>query len=206
MLPGGSRRSSGHGRPASASSWSTSPTPTSGSATIYADAAKFGTKADQYVGLERMLKMFPDLTWIGAHMGGDPEHPDHLEALLERYPHFYLDTSATKWQVREVSAHRDAIREPDVPLAGAFPVRLRPGDAPAPGARALRQPLLVPADLVGKHLGRPQSDRRSGLPRRAGQPATPLLRGLDLPDDVLELVYRANACRILPQASRGSKG
>ena len=30
-----------------------------------------------------MLEMFPDLTWIAAHMGGDPEHADHLEELLE---------------------------------------------------------------------------------------------------------------------------
>jgi predicted TIM-barrel fold metal-dependent hydrolase len=78
--------------------------------TTYADAAKFGTKADQYVGLERMLGLFPDLTWIAAHMGGDPEHADHLEALLERYPNLHFDTSAAKWQVREVSAHRDAVR------------------------------------------------------------------------------------------------
>ena len=58
--------------------------------TVYADAASFGTKADQYVGLDACSKMFPDLIWIGAHMGGDPEHPDHLEALLERYPHLLL--------------------------------------------------------------------------------------------------------------------
>jgi hypothetical protein len=68
--------------------------------TAYADAAKFGTKADQYVGLQRMLEEFPDMTWIAAHMGGDPEHPDHLEALLEHYPHLHYDTSAAKWQVR----------------------------------------------------------------------------------------------------------
>src|SRR5262249_45629977 len=67
--------------------------------TMYADVAKFGTKADQYTGLRRLLEMFPDLNWIGAHMGGDPEHPDHLESLLEQYPNLYLDTSATKWQV-----------------------------------------------------------------------------------------------------------
>ncbi len=77
---------------------------------VYTDTARYGTKTDQYVGLERMLEMFPDLTWIGAHLGGNPEHADHLEALLERYPNLYFDTSATKWQVREVSAHRDAIR------------------------------------------------------------------------------------------------
>ena len=78
--------------------------------TAYADSAKFGTKPQQYEGLERMLQMFPDLTWIGAHMGGDVEHPDHLEALLEKYPHLYFDTSATKWQVREASRHPDAVR------------------------------------------------------------------------------------------------
>ena len=77
--------------------------------TVYADARKFGSKRDQYVGLRRLLEEFSDLTWIGAHMGGDPEHPEHLEELLETYPHLYLDTSATKWQVREVSARRDAI-------------------------------------------------------------------------------------------------
>ena len=80
---------------------------------VYADAAKYGTKPDQYTGLVRMLELFPDMTWIAAHMGGDPEHADHLEALLDRHPHLYLDTSATKWQVREVSAHRDAIRAGD---------------------------------------------------------------------------------------------
>ena len=66
--------------------------------TVYADAAKYGTKADQYVGLERLLQMFPEAAWIGAHMGGDPEHPEHLEALMEKYPHYHVDTSATKWR------------------------------------------------------------------------------------------------------------
>lgn len=87
--------------------------------TMYADASKYGTKADQYIGLERMLQMFPDVAWIGAHMGGGSEHPDHLEALLRKYPHLYFDTSATKWQVREISKRRDAIRD----LVCRFPER-----------------------------------------------------------------------------------
>src|SRR5206468_4557131 len=36
--------------------------------TVYTDTAKYGSKADQYVGLIRLLEMFPDLTWIAAHM------------------------------------------------------------------------------------------------------------------------------------------
>src|SRR5438132_1347786 len=58
--------------------------------TDYPEAGKHGTKPQQYEGLERMLAEVPDLVWIGAHRGGDAEHPDHHEELLERYPHLFL--------------------------------------------------------------------------------------------------------------------
>jgi hypothetical protein len=61
----------------------------------YQDVGKYGTKPDQYLPLRKMLALFPEMTWIGAHMGGDPEHPDHLESLLEEFPHLHFDTSAT---------------------------------------------------------------------------------------------------------------
>ncbi len=165
--------------------------------TVYADAARFGTKPDQYVGLERMLQLFPDLTWIGAHMGGDPEHPDHLAALLERYPHLHLDTSATKWQVREVSRHPEAIRA----LICRFPDRF-----------------LWGSDLVTRHtLTREHYVSRYWCQRTLwesawqgpspiadpdwkpaeGEPSTPPLRGVALPMDVLEKVYLRNAERLL---------
>jgi predicted TIM-barrel fold metal-dependent hydrolase len=164
----------------------------------YADSAKFGTKAEQYAGLERMMELFPDLTWIGAHMGGDPEHADHLQALLERYPQYYIDTSATKWQVREVSAHRDAIRS----LLCRFPDRF-----------------LFGSDLVTRdHLSREHYVSRYWCQRtlwesawegrspiadpdyqaEPGEPATPPLLGLHLPLDVLEKVYHFNARQLLP--------
>lgn len=165
--------------------------------TVYADTAKYGTKADQYVPLERMLQMFPDLVWIGAHMGGDVEHPDHLEALLERYPHLYFDTSATKWQVREASRRRDDVRG----LMGRHPNRF-----------------LFGSDLVTRHeLPREHYISRYWCQRTLwestwqgpspiadpdhqaadGEPATPTLRGLGLPEDVLGQVYYANARRLL---------
>jgi hypothetical protein len=168
--------------------------------TTYADAAKFGTKAEQYVGLERMLQEFPDMTWIGAHMGGDPEHADHLESLLERYPHLNYDMSATKWQVREVSAHHDAVRD----LICRKPERF-----------------LFGSDLVTRHgLERdhyvsrywchrtlwesawrgPSPIDDPDYPRPSDGPATPTLHGLDLPPDVLRLVYRENALRLLSGA------
>ena len=168
--------------------------------TTYADVAKFGTKLDQYRGLEQMLEEFPDLTWVGAHMGGDPEHADHLEDLLERYPHLYFDTSATKWQVREVSAHRKAIRSLVCRNPGRF---------------------LFGSDLVTRHsLMRDHYVSRYWCQRTlwesawegpspiadpdyspaAGGPSTPPLLGLNLPADVLEQVYYTNACRLCPAA------
>jgi predicted TIM-barrel fold metal-dependent hydrolase len=162
----------------------------------YADATKFGTKPDQYVGLERMLQLFPDLLWIGAHMGGDPEHADHLQDLLERYPNYYIDTSATKWQVREVPAHRDAIRK----LICSFPDRFLFGSDLVTRDHLTREH-YVSRYWCQRTLWESAWEGRSPISdpdyhAEPGGPTTPLLRGLELPSDVLEKVYHANARRL----------
>jgi len=165
--------------------------------TVYADSTKFGTKADQYAGLERLLQMFPDVNWIGAHLGGDPEHADHLEAMLERYPHLHFDTSATKWQVREVSAHRESIRSlilhhPDRFLFGSDLVT-RPGlTREHYASRYWCHRTLWESSWEGRS---PISD--PDYAHAEDEPATPLLRGLDLPAEVLDQVYYHNAARLL---------
>lgn len=80
-------------------------------ATHYRDHHKYGTKAQQYEPLERALDEFGDVPWIAAHMAGDPERLDHLQDLLDRHPNLHLDTSATKWMVRELSKHPGAFRD-----------------------------------------------------------------------------------------------
>ncbi|MGQ0628346.1 MAG: amidohydrolase family protein [Phycisphaerales bacterium] len=70
----------------------------------YADPVRYGTKAEQYIGLERMLDRF-SAPWIAAHMGGWPEDLGFLDGLLSRHANLYLDTSATKWVLRELSRH-----------------------------------------------------------------------------------------------------
>jgi hypothetical protein len=74
-------------------------------ATRYADAGKFMTKPRHYEALERMMDRYPG-PWIAAHMGGYPESLDFLDGLLERHPNLSIDTSATKWVVRELSKHQ----------------------------------------------------------------------------------------------------
>ncbi|MEM1071376.1 MAG: hypothetical protein AAGB48_10930 [Planctomycetota bacterium] len=73
--------------------------------TAYADSSFYGTKRDQYAPLERMLSDYSDVPWLAAHMAGSPEDLDFLDGLLERHANLHLDTSATKWQVRELSKH-----------------------------------------------------------------------------------------------------
>ena len=72
--------------------------------TTYADSSIWGTKAQQYEPLHTMLSAI-DVPWLAAHMGGWPEDLDVLDALLDRHDNLWLDTSATKWMVRELSRH-----------------------------------------------------------------------------------------------------
>lgn len=72
--------------------------------TRYSDAGKYGTKLDQYRSLRVMMDRFKG-PWIAAHMGGWPEDLEFLSTLLEKHSNLYLDTSATKWMIRELSRH-----------------------------------------------------------------------------------------------------
>jgi len=74
-------------------------------ATKYADASLYGTKRSHHDTLERVLERYPTLKWIAAHMGGSPEDLEFLDGLLSRHPNLWIDASATKWVVRELSRH-----------------------------------------------------------------------------------------------------
>jgi len=76
----------------------------------YTDPKKYGTKAQQFEPLEALLDEYSDVTWIGAHVGGWPEDLAFVQGMLDRHPNYVLDTSAAKWQVRELSKQPDAFR------------------------------------------------------------------------------------------------
>jgi hypothetical protein len=73
-------------------------------ATKYRDSKLYGTKKQQYEMFEDVLDRF-NLPWIAAHLGGYPEDLNFLSGLLSRHSNLYLDCSATKWIVRELSKH-----------------------------------------------------------------------------------------------------
>ncbi len=73
-------------------------------ATKYDDASFYGTKASHYEELEKLADQYTQ-PWLLAHMGGWPEDLGFIDGLLDRHPNFVLDTSATRWMVRELSKH-----------------------------------------------------------------------------------------------------
>lgn len=72
----------------------------------YSDQGMFGSKASQYEPLKDYLSEF-SAPCIAAHMGGWPENLEFLNAMLSSHPNLYLDMSATKWMVRELSRHSE---------------------------------------------------------------------------------------------------
>jgi hypothetical protein len=169
----------------------------------YADKIRYGTKKEHYFGLHFLLNLFTDVTWIAAHMGSDPEDPDHLAELLERYPYLYLDTSATKWQVREVSRQRDGIRA----LMCRHPSRFLFGVDLATRHTLVREH-YVSRYWCQRTLWESTWEGASPIADgdyhpRPDEPPTPRLRGLGLPPDVLPQVYHENARRLLPACAGG---
>ncbi len=155
----------------------------------YADHAKFGSKREQYDQLQWFLDFVHPRPVIGAHMGGTIEDVSFLQGLLDQHDNYFLDTSATKWIVREVSAQPDVVR----------PFMIRNA------ARILFGSDLVTADRFDfeHHASRYwthqtlwETDYRGESPIADPDSDPPLLNGVDLPAEVLEQIYHRNAERL----------
>ncbi len=157
----------------------------------YTDVLAYGTKAEQYPQLEKRLAQYPSVRFLAAHMGGHPEDLGHLRALLDRYANLSLDTSATRWMVRELGRQPEAARAffaqyADRLLFGTDQVVL---DEPNPERYAVRYWI---------HQMFWETDLACELPiDDPDVEATPMLRGVNLPADVLKKVYWDNAMRWL---------
>ncbi len=170
-------------------------------ATMYADASKYGKKREHLAQLEELLYEYPDVKWIGAHMSGYPEDLDFVQGMLDRHPNYVIDTSATKWQVRELSKQPERFRE----LCENNPGRIVFGtdivanndnldfDLYASRFWALRT--LIETDYAGKspivdpdlHMVDPSVDEKS----------TADLRGALIKGDTLAMLYNGAAEKFL---------
>ena len=159
----------------------------------YADAGKYGTRDAHYAMWERVLERYPQVPWVGAHMGGNPENLGRLQDLLDRYPQLMLDCSATRWMVREVSARREAAREffirnQDRIMFGSDQVSGDDRGFEFLASRFWAHRKLWETAYIGQS---PIADPDLSAD---GQPT---LRGLALPDGVLQKLYHDNAIRFL---------
>lgn len=190
--------------------------------TKYIDSKKYGTKPEQYGPLEDVLERFKVPT-IAAHMGGNPENLDFLSKLLEKHSNLYLDISATKWMVRELSKHsrQDFVgflsrwkerilfgsdivtseahlsNEASTEMAAKASSESEAYDLYASRYWALRT--LLETDYDGQS---PIADPDLQLvePEKFGPNDAPRLRGFDVPDEILEYIYFKNAERVIPGA------
>lgn len=189
-------------------------------ATKYADHGRYGRKLDHYAPLRRVLDRFA-MPWIAAHLGGFPEDLAFLDRLLEAHPNLYLDTSATKWMVRELGRHpRDEVvgfleKWRGRILFGTDTVttdeHLREGDKSSEmgrkatsrdGARDLYASRYWALRMLWEGRGEapsPISDPDLAMvdPVRHGPLDGPPLRGLALPADLLRVLYRDAALGLL---------
>jgi hypothetical protein len=159
----------------------------------YTDTAKYGTREEHYAMWTRLLERHPDLPWVGAHMGGNPENLDRLQMLLDRFPSLSLDCSATRWMARELSARRDEardffIRNADRIMWGSDQVSGDDRGFDFLSSRWWVQRKLMETAYIG-----PSPIFDPDLP----EDQQPTLRGLALPDEVLQKLYHDNAQRFL---------
>ena len=159
----------------------------------YIDTARFGTHEEHFVMWESLLHEYPEVPWIGAHLGGNPEDLSKLQYMLDKYPQLMLDCSATRWMAREVSARRDPAREffirnQDRILFGSDQVS---GDD-----RGFD--FLASRFWVHRKLWETAYDGQTPI-FDPDLPADhqPVLHGLALPDDVLQKLYHDNAASFL---------
>jgi hypothetical protein len=159
----------------------------------YTDTARFGMRERHYEIWESQLREYRDHAWIGAHLGGNPENIPRLQSLLDTYPNLHLDMSATRWMVREVSARRDAMREfvirnQDRLLWGSDQVSGDNRDFDFLASRLWCHRKLWETAYTG-----PSPIIDPDLP----EDAQPTLRGLALPDEVLQKIYHDNTVNLL---------
>jgi predicted TIM-barrel fold metal-dependent hydrolase len=159
----------------------------------YLDTAKYGTREEHYQMWERLLTEYRGTPWVGAHMGGNPEDLPRLQSMLDRFPDLMLDCSATRWMVREISQRRDAAREffirnQDRLIFGSDQVSGDDRGFDFLASRFWSHRKLWETAYIGET---PILD--PDLPKEN----QPTLRGLALPDDVLQKLYHDNATSLL---------
>jgi len=159
----------------------------------YTDRAKYGTREEHYAMWEGALEEYRQYPWVGAHMGGNPEDLARLQRMLDRFPNLYLDNSATRWMVRELSARRDAAREFVIRNADRILFGTDQVSGDDRGFDFLASRFWAHRKLWETAYNGPSPIFDPDLK----EDQQPTLRGMALPDDVIQKIYRDNTVKLL---------
>ncbi|MCL2648854.1 MAG: amidohydrolase family protein [Phycisphaerales bacterium] len=174
----------------------------------YADG--YGTFESQFEQLEWMLEKYPDRLHMGAHFGGSLEDLEALAKRLEKYPHYVVDSSATKWIVRAVTEQStQAVKDflvtfQDRVLFGSDLVVGEQYSWDHYASRYWAHRTMWETDYRGESPIEDPDAGKGFLPKAgefdtAKADGVPRLVGLELPEEVLGKLYGGNAQRWLPR-------
>jgi predicted TIM-barrel fold metal-dependent hydrolase len=153
-----------------------------------------------YDAFERLVARHKKTTFIGVHFGNDPEDPDNVARMLDKYPNFYIDTAA---RVPEIGRHPQEkmkkfyAKYQDRVLFGTD-TGIGPDDADMMyGSTGADPPTR--ADEVRFFTS---TWRYFETPDRQFESPTPIqgrwkIDGVALPESILRKVYFENAARVL---------
>ncbi len=135
------------------------------------------------------MRAHPALKVLSVHMGSSPEDLGYLARLMDEFPNYHIDTSATKWTVRELSLQAAAAREFFIAYADriCFGTDLVVQDGLPDTYYTSRfhvQRLMWETDYRGKSMIQ-DPDADGGLAQ---------MRGLALPAEVLRRCTAKTAC------------
>ena len=154
-----------------------------------------------YDAFERRVARHPKTTFIAVHFGDDPEDPDNVARMLDRYPNFFLDTAA---RVPEIGRQpQEKMRRFFIKVSGSHPVRDRHRHRRRPGPDDVRlERRRAPPTRADEVRFFTETWRYfQTLDRQIDSP-TPIqgrwkIDGVGLPESVLRKIYFDNAVRVL---------
>lgn len=135
-----------------------------------------------------MLERYPETTFICPHMGGHAENLEYLGELLDQFANLYVDTAAYEPVLGQdpESTRAFFMKYQDRIMAGTD------NGWKDEGMEIFKQ--RMQAVRLFYETDEEQTNLEDFLPRRPGY----TIRGINLPREVLDKVYRKNVTRLVP--------
>lgn len=153
-----------------------------------------------YAAFERRVARHPKTTFIGVHFGNDPEDPDRVAQMLDKYPNLYIDTAARVPEVGRQDAgkmRRFYEKYQDRILFGTDLGVAAEQDGMMYGSNGAKPPTLQDEARFFTSTWRYFETRD-----RQFESPTPIqgrwkIDGVGLPDSILRKIYFDNAVKVL---------